>query len=77
MKELKIYLCGGMGKFGKENFDEGNKWRIYCKRKLESCQSGYKLRAITINPNDYFSFLDDTNYDSQKEIIAYSALSGN
>ena len=27
MKNFTIYLAGGMGKFGKENFDEGNKWR--------------------------------------------------
>lgn len=27
MKNYQIYLCGGMGKFGKDNFEEGNKWR--------------------------------------------------
>ena len=27
MSRKTIYLAGGMGKFGKENFDEGNSWR--------------------------------------------------
>lgn len=71
MRECVIYLCGGMGKFGKENFNESNEWRLYCKRKLENCPSEHKVRAITINPNDYFNFLEDTTYNSQKEVMEF------
>ena len=41
MKNFTIYLAGGMGKFGKENFDEGNKWRVLCKREFEDYDSQY------------------------------------
>lgn len=68
MKEYKIYLCGGMGKFGKENFDEGNSWRQYCKQALESYEGSYKAKAI--NPNDYFNFAEDPpQYKSQAEVM--------
>ena len=55
MKNYQIYLCGGMGKFGKDNFEEGNKWRTYCKNTLETCECNYNVSAI--NPNSYFNFL--------------------
>ena len=62
-----VYLCGGMGKFGKENFDEGNKWRKYCKQALENYECNYSVTAI--NPNDYFNFVDEPQYESQSEVM--------
>ena len=63
-----VYLCGGMGKFGKENFDEGNKWREYCKKALENYECNYSVTAI--NPNNYFNFVDEPpQYKSQSEVM--------
>ena len=63
-----VYLCGGMGKFGKEKFDECNKWRKYCKKTLENCESDYRVTAV--NPNEYFNFVDEPpQYNSQSEVM--------
>ena len=63
-----IYTCGGMGKFGKENFDKGNAWRRYCKQVLETCECDFKVNVI--NPNDYFNFVDEPpQYQSQSEVM--------
>lgn len=68
MKDYSIYLCGGMGKFGKENFDEGNEWRKYIKRDLEECESKYKVSVC--NPNDLFNFVDNPpRYKTQNEVM--------
>lgn len=68
MKNYTIYLCGGMGKFGKENFDESNKWRLYCKTALENYQCDYKIKVY--NPNDYFGFADEPpRYKTQDEVM--------
>ena len=68
MKYFQIYLCGGMGKFGKDNFEESNAWRIYCKNTLENCECDYNVKAI--NPNDYFNFKEEQpKYVSQREIM--------
>lgn len=68
MKDYFIYLAGGMGKFGKENFDDGNKWRIYCKDALEKFDCDYMVRAV--NPNTYFNFLDEPpQYKTQAEVM--------
>ena len=67
MRDYFIYLCGGMGKFGKENFDEGNRWRRYCKDALETCECNYRVTAI--NPNDYFNFFDKPKYKTQDEVM--------
>lgn len=70
MNTYSIYLCGGMGKFGKENFDESNKWRRCCKQTLETCECGYKVNAI--NPNDYFNFVDEPpQYNTQDEVMRF------
>lgn len=61
MKNYQIYLCGGMGKFGKDNFEEGNKWRTYCKNTLETCECNYNVLAI--NPNSYFNFLERKSFN--------------
>ncbi len=69
MERFLIYLLGGMGKFGKENFNEGNKWRVDLKNQLETKCSDYKVHVI--NPNNYHSFLDDTTYDSELEVMEF------
>lgn len=69
MKNYQIYMAGGMGKFGKDNFDEGNRWRIIFKKRLESNEN---MNVKAINPNDYFSFKQDPpRYISQREIMEY------
>lgn len=67
MKEYKIYLSGGMQKFGREDFDKGNNWRKYCKTALETCECDYKVKAC--NPNDLFNFKDKPQYASQREVM--------
>lgn len=65
-----IYLSGGMMKFGSDNFDEGNKWREYCRKVLESCECDYKIKVF--NPNMYFSFKSDApEYSSETEVMRF------
>ena len=66
MKKFQIYLAGGMGKFGKENFDKANVWRTYCKEILEN--SNY---VNVINPNDYFNFIEEPKYKSEREVMEF------
>ena len=57
-----------MGKFGKDNFEKSNTWRIYCKNTLENCECDYKVKVI--NPNDYFNFVEEPpGYASQREVM--------
>jgi len=70
MKTFKIYTAGGMGKFGKDEFDKANDWRNYCKSTLENCECDYKVNVI--NPNDYFNFVDEPpRYASEREIMDF------
>ena len=69
MKKFQIYLCGGMGKFGKDNFDAGNNWRKYCKYTLENFESNKNVTVI--NPNDYFNFLEEPRYASEREVMEF------
>ena len=70
MRDFVIYLSGGMMKFGKDNFDEGNKWREYCRQALESCECDYKVKCF--NPNSYFSFKSDASeYSSETEVMRF------
>jgi nucleoside 2-deoxyribosyltransferase len=69
MKRFEIYLIGGMTKIGVDNFEEGNKWRVYLKDRLETCNSSFKVHVV--NPNDYYNCLDDSTYDSQREIMEF------
>lgn len=70
MREKVIYLSGGMMKFGKDNFDEGNKWREYCRQALENCECNYKVKCF--NPNSYFSFrFDAPEYSSETEVMRF------
>ena len=57
-----------MGKFGKDNFEKSNTWRIYCKNTLENCECEYSVKAV--NPNDYFNFKEEQpKYVSQREVM--------
>ena len=57
-----------MGKFGKNNFEKSNTWRISCKNTLENCECDYNVKAV--NPNDYFNFKEEQpKYVSQREIM--------
>ena len=67
MKDVLIYLSGGMQKFGKENFDEGNNWRMYCKCALESYECDHKVKVC--NPNELFNFKDEPQYASEREVM--------
>lgn len=68
MKTVEIYLSGGMGKFGKENYDESNLWRVYCKNALERCESTHS--GMVVNPNDYFNFIDEPQlYKTNREVM--------
>lgn len=68
METKQIYLCGGMGKFGKEQFVQSNAWRIYCKNTLENYECNYKIN--TINPNNYFNFVEEPpRYKTQREVM--------
>ncbi len=70
MKNIQIYLAGGMGKFGKDNFDEGNRWRVYCKDTLQNYESDYKVNII--NPNSFFNFIEEPpRYDNQREVMEF------
>ena len=72
MREMTIYLAGGMGKFGKENFDKSNNWRCYCKEILESMGKNDGIDIVAINPNEYFNFSDEPpRYISQREIMEF------
>lgn len=64
-----VYLAGGMGKFGKEQFDIANDWRIDLKNQLENICCNYKVHCI--NPNDYYSYLDENTYDSEREVMRF------
>lgn len=74
MKTLNIYLSGGMSKYGKENFEEGNRWRKYCENTLSSFNHSSEgaFQANVINPNFYFNFLDEPpRYKSEMEVMKF------
>lgn len=65
-----IYLAGGMGKFGKENFRESNQWRVELSKMLSP--EPYTKLVQTINPNDYFNFYDNIPaYESDREVMEF------
>lgn len=70
MKSYFVYLSGGMMKFGSDNFDDGNRWREYCRQALENCECSYKVKVF--NPNMYFSFKHDApQYSSESEVMRF------
>ena len=74
MKEYQIYLCGGMGKFGKDEFDKGNSWRVYCEKELRDFTKNWRTNCTVKvhNPNDYYNFLQNPPlYDNQREVMEF------
>ena len=74
MKEYQIYLCGGMGKFGKDEFDKGNSWRVYCGKELRDFAKNWRTNCTVKvhNPNDYYNFLQNPPlYDNQREVMEF------
>ena len=74
MKEYKIYLAGGMGKFGKDEFDKGNAWRVYCEKELRDFAKNWRTNCTVKvhNPNDYYNFLQNPPlYDNQREVMEF------
>ena len=74
MKEYQIYLCGGMGKFGKDEFDKGNAWRVYCEKELSDFAKNWRTNCTVKvhNPNDYYNFLQNPPlYDNQREVMEF------
>lgn len=70
MKEISIYLCGGMEKFGAEHYEKSNDWREYCCDILNNSECEYK--ANVINPNRYFNFLDNPKrYKTSREVMEF------
>lgn len=74
MRTIKIYLAGGMGKFGKDEFDNGNSWRVYCESTLKNFMKGYYIdcKVKVYNPNDYYNFLQNPPiYDNPREVMEF------
>lgn len=70
METLNIYLAGGMQKFGKDNFDESNYWRVHIEQELMKLDCGKQTRVC--NPNDYYSFYDNTpRYSTMREVMEF------
>ena len=69
MKQFTIYLAGAMSCFGKERYDEGTEWREEIKGLLFNTSLMY--RVVVIDPNNYYNFLEDDTYDSQREIMDF------
>ena len=70
METLNIYLAGGMQRFGKDNFDESNYWRVHIKQELITLDHGKKVRVC--NPNDYYSFEDNSpRYSTLREVMEF------
>lgn len=69
MSNFVIYESGGMQSFGKDNFNQSNDWRVYCKKTLENCDSSYRVKVF--NPNEYFNFCDVPQYKSEDEIMRF------
>ena len=69
MRDYCIYLCGGMEKFGKDNFMSSNNWRLYCKNILENFEINKTITVI--NPNDYFNLNEAPKYKSAREVMEF------
>ena len=66
-KNIRVwYLSGGMTKFGKEAFEESNKWRESIKDAIYD-MSDHKIMCF--NPNDHFNFEDDPDSFTDREAM--------
>lgn len=64
MKRL-WYLSGGMEKFGKENFNESNDWRVRVGNKIHEINSNIEI----FNPNSHWSYLSNPKNCTEREIM--------
>ena len=70
MEALNIYLAGGMQKFGKKDFNESNYWRVHIEQELMKLDCGRQTRIC--NPNDYYSFYDNSpRYSTMREVMEF------
>lgn len=63
-----------MGKFGKDEFDKGNAWRVYCEKELKGFAKNWRTNCTVKvhNPNDYYNFLQNPPlYDNQREVMEF------
>ena len=63
-----------MGKFGKDEFDKGNSWRVYCEKELRDFAKNWRTNCTVKvhNPNDYYNFLQNPPlYDNQREVMEF------
>ena len=61
----KIYLAGGITKFGKDNYEVGNKWRDDL---ISATNNDY---FHFINPNSHFSPMNEGEQESWKEVMLF------
>lgn len=73
MNNYRIYLCGGMGKFGEKEFEQSDRWRRYIKYFLENYNNDnliYKVNVIS--PNDYYNFIQNPPvFDNEREVMEF------
>ena len=63
-----------MGKFGKDEFDKGNAWRVHCEKELRDFAKNWRTNCTVKvhNPNDYYNFLQNPPlYDNQREVMEF------
>lgn len=66
MEKFQIYLAGGMTDLTPE---EQYNWRNELKWELEDYKCGYKIKCI--NPVEYYNTFNNTNYDSDLEVMKF------
>ena len=66
MSKRLWYLSGGMQKFGKENFNESNDWRIRVGDKIRQETYG---NITVFNPNNHYSFCSDPESYTEREVM--------
>ena len=60
------YLSGGMTKFGADNFDESNNWRVDLKEQIRNLSDGY---IVGFSPNEHFNLMDDPEEFEDREAM--------
>ena len=60
------YLSGGMTRFGVNQFDESNNWRVDLKDQIYNLSDGF---ITGFNPNDHFNLTDDPEEFTDREAM--------
>lgn len=71
---LNVYLAGGMAKFGKENFDEGNAWREDLMGWFPDKEINFINPALQFNAFNSDGFSDKMIMDFDLDIVRKSDL---